>query len=133
MDARQLRREVHRLVRLGQQQQRAARNARHQAEVDALSVSLRAGGGPRGDDGAGAGAGVGVSARRGGRGGVAAGTAAALLAGGGEPLGVYPGSPRVGLLAKWVQAACALHGLGVADFRSGSFGDGRALCYLVGG
>ena len=47
-----------------------------------------------------------------------------------EPLDIYPDNPRVSLLLKWVQAVGMLHGLRVHNFTS-SFGDGRALCYLV--
>lgn len=49
-----------------------------------------------------------------------------------EPLDVYPHQRRLSLLLKWVQAVGSLHGLRVVDFSS-SFGDGRALCYLVRG
>lgn len=47
-----------------------------------------------------------------------------------EPLDIYPDQRRISLLLKWVQAVCMLHGLRVTNFTS-SFGDGRALCYLV--
>ena len=47
-----------------------------------------------------------------------------------EPLDMYPANRRVSLLLKWAQAVATLHGLRVGDFRS-SFGDGRALCYMV--
>ena len=47
-----------------------------------------------------------------------------------EPLDMYPGSRRLSALLKWAQAVGTLHGLRVGDFRS-SFGDGRALCYMV--
>lgn len=47
-----------------------------------------------------------------------------------EPLDAYPNDKRVSALFKWVHALCQLHGFKIHDFRS-SFGDGRALCYLV--
>ncbi len=46
------------------------------------------------------------------------------------PLDVYPDKPRISALLGWVQAVAMLHGMRVHNFTS-SFGDGRALCYLV--
>ncbi|GFH17877.1 uncharacterized protein HaLaN_14597, partial [Haematococcus lacustris] len=59
-----------------------------------------------------------------------------------EPLDIYPDQPRINALIKWVQACTTLsnvhqlqqdqasQAVRVCNFSS-SFGDGRALCYLV--
>ncbi len=48
-----------------------------------------------------------------------------------EPVDLCPKDKRANLLLKWSQAACGLHGMRIHDVTT-SFGDGRALCYLVG-